>query len=354
MKKTILITGGAGFVGSNLALYIQKRSKDSRVICFDNLIRKGSSLNVRRLKDSGIQFILGDIRDKKKLSSLPKIDTLVECSAEPSVTAAYKDPNYMVETNLFGTVNCLELARRDKADFIFLSTSRVYPIGPMNDIPFAETSTRFDWKKATKGDGYGYQGIKESFPLDGVRSLYGATKLSSEHVAQEYFDMFGIQGVINRLGVIAGPWQMGKIDQGIVGFWTAQHKFGGKLSYIGYGGSGKQLRDAVHVDDVCELIFHQMRNIKKLHGKVFNAGGGRKNTFSLYELTGLVQEITGASIPIAKVAEERKSDLRIYITDNTAVKNTTGWAPKKDLEAIVSDVHLWINAHKSKLAPILK
>ncbi len=354
MKKNILLTGGAGFVGSSLALYVQKRWKGCRVICFDNLIRKGSSLNVQRLKDNGIQFIRGDIRDKKKLFSLPKIDCLAECSAEPSVTAAYHDPNYTVETNLFGTVNCLELARRDKADFIFLSSSRIYPIEPMNDIPFTESATRYDWKKTAKGLGYSHQGIRENFPLDGVRSLYGATKLCSEHIAQEYFAMFGIKGVVNRIGVIAGPWQMGRVDQGVVGFWTARHKFGGKLSYIGYGGSGKQLRDAVHIDDVCGLIFYQMRNISKVHGKIFNAGGGRRNTFSLYELTGLVQRITGSRIPIAEFAEERKSDVRIYITDNSAVKAVIGWSPKRNLEDIVRDVNFWIDAHKSKLAPILR
>ena len=354
MKKSILITGGAGFVGSNLAVFLKEKFKDTRIICFDNLVRKGSSLNARRLKDHGIGFLRGDIRDKKALFALPKVDVLLECSAEPSVTAAYQDPNYTVETNLFGTVNCLELSRRDKADFIFLSSSRIYPIAPMNEIPHAELATRYDWKKSAKGPGYSYRGISEEFPLKGARSLYGATKLCSEHLMSEYQDMFGMKGVINRLGVIAGPWQMGRVDQGIVGFWTAQHQYGGKLSYIGYGGSGKQLRDVVHVDDVCELICHQIRSMNKFHGEVFNVGGGRKNTFSLSELTGIVQRATGRTIPIHPVSRERKSDVRIYITDNSYTTRKTGWAPRKDLEEIVWDIHQWIDAHKSALAPILK
>ncbi len=353
MKKTILITGGAGFVGSSLALYIQKKWQGCRVICLDNFKRLGSSLNAKRLKDYGILCIRADIRNKKKLFSLPKIDMLVECSAEPSVLAAYQDPRYTVETNLFGTVNCLELARRDKAKFIFLSSSRIYPIDPINRIPSEELSTRYDWKKTTQGVGYSYQGISEQFPLSGVRSLYGSTKLCSEHIAQEYFDMFHIKGVINRLGVIAGPWQMGRVDQGIVGFWVAQHKFNGKLTFIGYGGTGKQLRDAVHIDDVCELIFYQIQNLRQVQGKVFNAGGGRKNTFSLSELTQIVREITKVKIPITKLAAARKSDLRIYITDNSYVQRQTGWQPKKNLVTIITDINKWVDTHKQNLMPFL-
>ena len=353
MKRNILVTGGAGFVGSNLAVFLKAKLKDSHIICFDNLVRRGSALNARRLKDQNIKFIKGDIRNKKELLALKNIDVIVECSAEPSVLASYRDPGYTIDTNLMGTAHCLELARREKSHFIFLSSSRVYPIELINRIPFKEFSARFDWREKVRGEGYSHQGIAADFPLGGVRSLYGTSKLCSEHICLEYFDMFGLKGVINRLGIIAGPWQMGKIDQGLVGFWVVQHKFRDKLSYIGYNGCGKQLRDAIHVDDVCELIFFQIENMDHVNGKVYNAGGGRPNSFSLLELTEMVQRISGTKMAIAKVKEERKSDLRIYITDNTYVTRDTGWSPSRDLEDIITDINSWIEQHSRVLERVL-
>ena len=165
MQKNVLITGGAGFVGSNLAFYLKKQLKDCRIVCFDNLIRRGSELNVPRLKNAGITFIQGDIRRKSEIFKLTNIDCIIDCSAEPAVTAAYKNPNYTIDTNLIGTINCLELAKTQKADLIFLSTSRVYPIKTIENLPFEKLPTRFDWPKNLKGQGYSYAGINEQFPL---------------------------------------------------------------------------------------------------------------------------------------------------------------------------------------------
>ena len=353
MKKNLLITGGAGFVGSNLALFLKKKLRNYHIICLDNLIRTGSSLNVSRLKDAGITFVKGDIRNKKKLLSLPKIHLLNECSAEPSVLAAYENPNYTIETNLIGTINCLELARRDGAQFLFLSTSRVYPIDRINDIPYKELPTRFDWRRDIRATGYSYQGITLDFPLLGRRSLYGATKLSSEHIMTEFLDMYSLKGIINRFGVISGPWQMGKIDQGIVGYWVMKHKFNSQLSYIGYGGQGKQVRDVVHVDDVCKLILHQIDHFKKYQGEIFNAGGGRKNSFSLKELTTLTQHITNKKIPIESVKKQRKADIRIYIADNSQITKKTGWEPERSIEDIAVDVNRWVEKYSVVLQKVL-
>jgi len=353
MKKNLLITGGAGFVGSNLAVFLKEKLKNYHIICFDNLVRRGSELNVKRLKDQNIEFIKGDIRRKEELLSLQDIHVILECCAEPAVLASYTDPAYTIDTNLMGTAHCLELARRDKSHVIFLSSSRVYPIEPINNIFSEELSSRFDWKKEVRGEGVSYEGITADFPLAGVRSLYGASKLCSEHI-WEYFDMFGLKGVINRLGIIAGPWQMGKVDQGIVGFWVAQHKFKNKLSYIGYGGCGKQLRDVIHIDDVCELILYQIENIDKVSGKIYNVGGGRTNSFSLLELTDMVQRITGEKIAIDQVDEERKNDVCIYVTDNTFVTKDTGWSPQRSLEDIITDINVWINQHLGTLEGILQ
>lgn len=345
MQKNILITGGAGFVGSNLAIFLNNHLKDSRIICLDNLIRMGSKINVARLEDSGITFIKGDIRETTQMNEFKNIDCIIDCSAEPSVLASYKDPRYTIDTNLLGTVNCLELARRENASFIFLSTSRVYPIEKLDDIPYEELPTRFDWKKDALGEGYSFDGINEAFSVNGHRSLYGATKLCSELLAIEYFNSFSMQGVINRFGVIAGPWQLGKIDQGIVGYWLARHKYGGNLQYLGYGGLGKQVRDAIHIDDVCDLILYEMNHLEQVNAKIYNIGGGRKNAFSLCELSQLVKEITGVSMTIASVQENRKGDVRIYISDNASIKKDTGWVPCKSINEILVDTNSWLDKH---------
>ncbi|MFH1519945.1 MAG: NAD-dependent epimerase/dehydratase family protein, partial [Candidatus Omnitrophota bacterium] len=240
--KNILITGGCGFIGSNLAVLLKAKYPSSKITSLDNLIRKGSELNVDRLQNNKIEFIKGDIRNESDLGSISNIDLLIECSAEPSVLAGYNEsPRYIIDTNLIGTINCLELARKNKADVVFLSTSRVYPYDAINQLKVKEEASRFVWEKSRDGIGL-------DFPLfPGVRSMYGATKLCSEILLNEYIAMYGLKGVTNRCGVVAGPWQFGKVDQGIFTFWMLKHYFKKPLSYIGFNGKGKQVRDLLHV-----------------------------------------------------------------------------------------------------------
>ncbi len=166
--------------------------------------------------------------------------------------------------------------------------------------------------------------------------------------------MYSIKGFINRLGVIAGPWQFGKIDQGIVGFWVGQFVYNGPLGYIGFGAEGKQVRDVIHIDDVCDLILGQIQNIDLVNHRTFNIGGGRKNTFSLLELTRLVASVTGSQKNIDTIKEGRKGDIRIYMTDNAEIKGCIGWYPKRSLSDVVEDTYGWINEHQSLLENILK
>ena len=353
MGNNILITGGAGFVGSNLALYLKERIDDVNIICFDNLIRKGSELNVPRLKGVDISFIEGDIRNQEQLLSQRDIEFIIDCAAEPSVLASAQNPQYAIDTNFMGTVNCLELSRRESAKMIFVSTNRVYPILPLASIPCCELETRFDWDKSAEGQGYSFAGINEDFSLLGARSLYGASKLCSELILQEQMNLFGIKGVINRCGIIAGPWQFGKVDQGIMTYWLAAHKRKRALKYIGFGGKGKQVRDALHIDDFCELMLMQINNIDSVNGEIFNVGGGRENSFSLQELTSSVQNITGVTIDILSEEEARKDDLQIYITDNAKVMKTMGWSPKKSVDDIICDSNSWMDNNGDKLENIL-
>jgi CDP-paratose 2-epimerase len=170
---------------------------------------------------------------------------------------------------------------------------------------------------------------------------------------REYLEMYGLRGIINRCGVLTGPWQMGKADQGVIVLWAARHIYGGALKYIGYGGAGKQVRDLLHVDDLLRLVLHQIAHLDALSGKTFNVGGGRGVSMSLLELTRLCQEITGSTIPIASEPENRAADIPLYLTDNRRITEATGWAPERNARETLEDVCRWITDHREALRPIL-
>jgi len=351
MTKKVLITGGAGFVGSYLGLDLAKIHPDWQITALDNLKRRGSELNIPRLKKAGIEFIHGDIRNSEDLDHLEP-DLILECSAEPSVMAGYTSPGYLLQTNLVGTINCLELARKTKADFIFLSTSRVYPIAYLSDLKYVESQSRFELSANQPIVGASEYGIAENFPLDKARSLYGTTKLASELLIAEYADAYQIRTIVDRCGVLTGPWQMGKVDQGVFALWMANHYFDKALKYIGYGGTGKQVRDFLHIADLLDLIDLQINRLEEFKGETFNVGGGVKNTLSLLETTQLCQKITGKKIPITPVAENRSGDVPIFITDSRKVELATGWSPKRDAQTTLQDIYEWIRQYESQVRDV--
>ena len=352
--ETLLISGGCGFVGSNLAVRFKDKQPELRVVALDNLKRRGSELNVPRLQDHGVEFIHGDIRNREDLHAAGPFDCIMECSAEPSVLAGYNSsPDYIVNTNLLGTINCLEVARKHSADFIFLSTSRVYPIAHLRNIRLNERETRYETAPYQELPGVSLEGINELFPLDGPRSLYGATKLASELLLQEYIDIYGLRGVVNRCGVISGPWQMGKEEQGVVALWVARHLWGRGLNYIGFGGSGKQVRDILAVDDLFEFLIRQIEMLDSINGQVFNVGGGPEMSISLLELTALCSEVVGRQIPIGTTPETRPGDVPFYVTDCSKIHSHIEWKPKKSLQDIVLDITGWLRANESSVRKIL-
>lgn len=352
-RSTILITGGAGFVGSSFALHWKARHPGSEVIALDNLKRRGSELNLPRLKAAGIRFVHGDVRNAPDLTAMPHIDALVECSAEPSVLAGYgAASSYVVDTNLTGTVNCLDLVARHKADLVFLSTSRVYPISTINDL-CDEVDGAFNIRKGHTTRGVSAAGIAEDLPLDGVRSLYGATKLASELLITEYAHMHGSRSVVDRCGVIAGPWQMGKTDQGFVLLWIARHHWGMPLAYTGFGGRGAQVRDVLHVADLCDLVTWQLEHMDRVSGRTFNAGGGVANSASLRTFTDLAARITERTVDVGSDPTDRPGDLKYYVTDNTRLTAATGWVPQRGLSDVFSDSYAWLKENEEVLRGIL-
>ena len=350
----ILITGGAGFVGSNLAVNLAERHPDWEIVAFDNLHRPGSELNPPRLERAGVRFVRGDVREPGDLTDLGSVSALIECSAEPSVMSGVDgDTSFLFHTNLTGAYNCLELARRDGAFVAFLSTSRVYPVAGLNGLAYREVDTRFELLDEQEVPGASSAEISEDFPLAGARTLYGATKLAAEMLIEEYRATFGLRAVVDRCGVIAGPWQMGKVDQGVFAHWLLSHHFGLPLSYIGYGGKGKQVRDLLHVSDLVDLIDEQLGDPGRWDGQVVNVGGGREVSLSLAEATEICRELTGNEVPISSTPDDRAGDVPVYISDCARLFERTSWRPARSARDTLADLSAWIGEHADQLRDTL-
>jgi len=354
-RVRVVITGGAGFVGTHVALSFRRRDADAEIVAFDNLQRRGSELNVSRLREHGVAFVHGDIRQPADLEQLDgDFDVMIEASAEPSVHAGMDgSPRRVLDINLGGTINCLEFCRQRVRDLIFLSTSRVYAIGALRSLSLREAPTRFELDATQPFDGASSLGIDERFPTDGPRSFYGASKLASELLIQEYAASTSLRSVINRCGVIAGPGQFGKVDQGVFTLWVASHHFGRPLRYTGFGGTGKQVRDLLHPDDLCDLLHLQLARMADCSGQTYNVGGGLAVSTSLLELTAVCREVTGRRIEIEQVDETAKVDIPLYISDSRKAQSALGWVPTRDVATIVGDIHRWIAGNESALRAVL-
>ena len=337
MKK-ILITGGCGFVGSNLCIFLNK--KKYKVSSLDNLSRKGSRYNLNLLKKLNIKNYKINIENYHQISKLPKFDIIIDCCAEAAVEVSKNNFDKVINTNLFGTINILKKVKNDKSKIIFLSSSRVFPIKKINEI----------FKKKVLNNSLV---IKEMFSenseTNGPKTIYGVTKLASEMFIEEFSYAFNIKYIINRCGVISGPLQFGKQDQGFVSLWIWRHLMKKKLSYIGYGGKGNQTRDVLHIYDLCELIFMQIKKIGSINNSLFTVGGSTKSNISLKKLTKICQEITGNKLRITKVKKTSIYDIPYFITDNSKVIKSYNWKPKRNILNIVKDTYNWLKNNKAYL-----
>jgi CDP-paratose 2-epimerase len=351
----ILVTGGAGFVGASFCVGIAQRHPDWQITSLDNLKRRGSELNLPRLRAAGVRFVHGDVRDPGDLMAVGELDAIVECSAEPSVLAGVDgSPGYIVQSNLIGAYHCLELARRCTAQLIFLSTSRVYPVGALCSLELREDDTRLELAANQPTAGASPAGIAEDFPLAGARTIYGATKLAAELLIEEYRAVYGLRAVIDRCGVIAGPWQMGKVDQGVFTYWVLAHHFRRPLRYIGFNGSGKQVRDLLHIEDLLDLLEAQLIDSEGWDGAVVNVGGGRDCSLSLLETTALCAEITGNALMPERSSETRPGDVPVYISDCSLLFGRTSWRPKRGPEETLVDIHDWVSANEAAVLGALE
>jgi len=338
----ILITGGCGFIGSNLSIFLKK--KRLNIFSLDNLYRKGSELNEKRLKENKIKNFRIDICNKSQINKLPKFDLVIDCCAEPSVSASIDELDRVINTNLFGTFNILKKCNTDKTKIIFLSSSRVYSLDSLKRlIPKNILNQPINIKKK----------IDMSFSISGAKSMYGFSKFASEELIKEFSYIYGLDYIINRCGVIAGPWQFGKVDQGFFSLWIWSHINKKNLNYIGFGGQGHQIRDVLHIDDLCELILKQIRNIKKIKNKSFSIGGGLSNSISLKKLTKISENITKNKIKINPIKKTSAYDIPYFVSSNKYVSSTYGWKPKNSLIRIASDIYKWQLTNYKSLKHIL-
>ena len=283
----ILITGVCGFAGTSIAKSLLQSHSNLQIVGLDNFSRKGSELNISELTNLGIELIRGDIRSQSDIDDLPKVDWVIDCAANPSVLAGLdgnSSSRQLLEHNLIGTINLLEYCKRHKAGLILLSTSRVYSASELSALPVKPSDNRFELQDCDL-NGVSRSGISEDFPTTAPLSLYGASKLASETLILEYGECFGFPVWINRCGVLAGAGQFGRADQGIFSFWIHSFKEKNALKYIGFEGTGHQVRDTLHPKDLIPLLTRQIYEPNWDAPKIINVGGGIENSMSLKELS---------------------------------------------------------------------
>jgi len=346
----ILITGGAGFVGSNTALKAMERGHF--VVSFDNLSRIGSGSNLAELKKKeNFLFIEGDITKSTDLDWIPlepKIDAIIHTAAQPGVPISIKDPLFDFKVNALGALNVLEFARsRGKIPVIFTSTNKCYSCA-INDIPSVIEGKRRVWK------GEYAKGISENFPVDSggkePYSPYGCSKYTADRYMQEYYHTYGVPTVVNRMSCIAGERQMGVEEQGWLSYFVYAKLFNLPLNIYG---DGKQVRDILYVGDLAELFLEEIENIETHQGQVYNIGGGPDNALSLLEVIDHLVALEGNLFDLI-YQDWRQADHLVYISDISKI--APFWKPKVGAIETVDKIWNWVNApgNKSRIWKMLR
>ncbi len=313
----------------------------------DNLIRPGAHLNRAELLRRGVRVWHGDVRMSSDWEALPSADWLIDAAANPSVLAGVDgqtSSRQLIEHNLGGTVNVLEYCKRHGCGLILLSTSRVYSVVALAGLPVRQEGLAFELDTSRPlPPGVSPAGVAESFSTSPPLSLYGNSKLCSESLALEYSAAFQFPVWINRCGVLAGAGQFGKVDQGIFSYWIHRWQAKQPLQYIGFAGSGAQVRDALHPRDLGGLLTDQMRDPDRGGQRVFNLGGGSANAMSLAQLSDWCAERLGAH-QVASQPNPRAYDIPWMVMDGALAAETWSWQPKVRLSEILEEIALHAEA----------
>lgn len=350
----ILISGICGFVGSTLARALAESGVGHQLTGFDNFIRPGSESNRAELKKLGVKLFHADLRAPSDLEVLPAVDWVIDAAANPSVLAGVDgrtSSRQLIEHNLGGTVNILEFCKQHRAGFTLLSTSRVYAIAPLAALPTEVHAQAF--RPAAAGPlppGVSAAGVDETFSTLAPISLYGATKLASEALALEYGETFNLPVFINRCGVLAGAGQFGRADQGIFAYWINSWLRRAPLKYIGFGGTGHQVRDCLHPRDLLPVLTQQFSAPGlSATDRIANFSGGAASAMSLRQLS----DWCGAELGAHEVAADltpRPFDIPWMVLDSRKAKRLWKWQPATPTAAVLREIADHARAHPDWLA----
>jgi CDP-paratose 2-epimerase len=342
MSKQYLITGGAGFIGSNYVSRLLKRGE--AVTIFDNLSRSGAEKNILWLQDTygkgAFDLIQGDVRDAEAIrKAAATAEVIVHLAAQVAVTTSVVNPREDFEINATGTFNVMEAARQanNQPVVIYASTNKVY--GGMEEVEIVEKEEYYDYKDLP-------QGVSEEQPLD-FHSPYGCSKGSGDQYVRDYHRIYGIPSVVLRQSCIYGPRQFGIEDQGWVAWFVIAAVLGKPITIYG---DGKQVRDVLYVEDLLNAYDAAIQHIDQAAGRVYNIGGGRKFTLSIWKQFGpILEELLGKKIEVA-YDEWRPGDQLVYVSDIRKAQKELKWIPRMDVELGVRTLFDWVSENKKLFA----
>ena len=335
-----LITGGCGFLGSNIASKILEQGGD--LVVFDSLYRFGSYQNLEWLKTQGkFQFIHGDIRntnDVERTIKVHKPDVIYHLAGQVAMTTSISDPRMDMEVNIGGSFNLLNAVRLYSPDssIIYSSTNKVY--GDLEQFTYKETDTRYSCVEKPNG-------FDESVSLD-FHSPYGTSKGSADQYMLDFARIYGLKTVVFRHSSMFGGRQFATYDQGWIGWFTQQAidiKNGSQKEPFTISGNGKQVRDIAYASDMIDLYLKASIKIESIKGQAFNVGGGMSNSSSLLELFNFLEKELDINMNYTQLPV-RESDQRVFVSDLTKAKNIIGWEPRVSKEEGIRKMIEWVSA----------
>jgi CDP-paratose 2-epimerase len=339
MAKEYFITGGAGFIGSNYVARLLRRGE--KVTVYDNLSRAGNHLNLEWLHgiygQNSFKTIYGDIRDASLLTQLAKdADVIVHLAAQVAVTTSVVNPRDDFECNAIGTFNVMEAARLSgrKPIVLYASTNKVY--GGMEDVKIIENGGAYCYADLPNG-------VPETFPLD-FHSPYGCSKGAGDQYVRDYHRIYGIPTVVFRQSCIYGLRQFGVEDQGWIAWFIIAAETGKPIMIYG---DGKQVRDALFVEDLLDAYDAAVENIDRVAGEVFNIGGGSENKLSVWSEFGpMLEELRKQPVPVGH-GDWRPGDQKIYVSDIRKAKSMLNWIPKTRVSTGVEKLYRWVSENRA-------
>lgn len=343
MSEQYLVTGGAGFIGSN---YVDRLlGRGEAVTIYDNLSRRGASANLAWLRSSygegSFELVVGDVRDAALLTATAaRADVIVHLASQVAVTTSVAHPRQDFEANALGTFNVLEAARLSGRNpvVLYASTNKVY--GGMEDVRVVEEAGRYRYADLPYG-------VPETYPLD-FHSPYGCSKGAGDQYVRDYHRIYGLPTVVLRQSCIYGPRQFGVEDQGWVAWFIIAATLGRPITIYG---DGKQVRDILYIDDLLDAYDAALEHIDKgAAGQVYNIGGGPANTLAVWHEFGpMLGELLGAPVPVSW-GDWRPGDQRVFVSDIRKVARELGWQPRVGVQEGIARLTAWVKQNRDLFA----